>query len=106
RTTLPSKQLRPSGPTTTAVVLLGLFVFTELLGFLDDYLKVTRRHSDGLNKRGKLIGQALIGAIFGVLALFYPAERTTPRQDVLTVASHRVSWVHDIDWFNISKAGA
>jgi phospho-N-acetylmuramoyl-pentapeptide-transferase len=105
-TTLPPQQLRPSGPTTTAVVLLGLFVFTGLLGFLDDYLKVTRRHSDGLNKRGKLIGQALIGAIFGVLALFYPAERTTPRQDVLTVASPRVSWVHDIDWFNISKVGA
>ena len=104
-TTLPDQQLRPTGPTATAVVLLGLFVFTGLLGFLDDYLKVAKRNSDGLNKRGKLIGQALIGAIFGAIALYVPAEKTA-RQVVTTVGSPKVSWVHDIDWLNISKIGA
>jgi phospho-N-acetylmuramoyl-pentapeptide-transferase len=104
-TTLPDKQLRPTGPTATAVVLLGLFVFTGLLGFMDDYLKISRRNSDGLNKRGKLIGQALIGAIFGVIALYWGGHKTA-RMEVGTVASPKVSWVHDIDWFNISKVGA
>ncbi len=104
-TTLPSQQLRPTGPTATAIVLLGLFVFTGLLGFLDDYLKVSRRNSDGLNKRGKLIGQALIGVVFGVIALFWGAHRTG-RQTIDTVASPKVSWVHDIDWFNITRIGA
>jgi len=103
--TLPLKQLRPTGPTTTAVVLLGLFVCTGLLGFLDDYLKVTKRNSDGLNKRGKLIGQAAIGAIFGYLALYYPAK-ASGRMVVRTVGSPKVSWVHDIDWFNITRVGA
>jgi phospho-N-acetylmuramoyl-pentapeptide-transferase len=104
-TTLPAKQLRPSGPTATAVVLLGLFVFTGLLGFLDDYLKISKRNSKGLHKRGKLYGQALIGAIFGVIALYFGA-RPTGRQEVTTVASPKISWVHDIDWFNITRVGA
>ncbi|WP_238007721.1 phospho-N-acetylmuramoyl-pentapeptide-transferase [Dactylosporangium sp. AC04546] len=104
-TTLPEKQLRPSGPTATAVVLLGLFVFTGLLGFLDDYLKVAKRNSDGLNKRGKLIGQALIGAIFGAIALYVPANETG-RAVVTTVASPKLSWVQDVDWLNITKIGA
>ena len=34
-----------------------------LLGFADDYLKVTRRSHKGLSGRGKLIGQAVVGLI-------------------------------------------
>ena len=42
---------------------------SALVGFLDDFLKVRKRNSLGLNKRGKLIGQTLVGAVFGVIAL-------------------------------------
>jgi phospho-N-acetylmuramoyl-pentapeptide-transferase len=104
-TTLPEAQLVPGGPTATAVVLLGLLVFTGLLGFLDDYLKVAKRNSAGLNKRGKLFGQALIGAVFGVIALNVPAEKTA-NQVVTTVASTKLSWVKDIDWLDLGKVGA
>jgi phospho-N-acetylmuramoyl-pentapeptide-transferase len=104
-TTLPEAQLVPEGPTATAVVLLGLLVFTGLLGFLDDYLKVAKRNSAGLNKRGKLFGQALIGAVFGVIALNVPAERTA-NQKVTTVASTTLSWVRDIEWLDLGKVGA
>ncbi|GIJ49913.1 phospho-N-acetylmuramoyl-pentapeptide-transferase [Virgisporangium aliadipatigenens] len=100
--TLPDKQLRPQGPTTTAVVLLGLFLCTGLLGFWDDYLKVTKRNSLGLNKRGKLIGQAVIGAVFGIFALYFPKEDAHP----LTVASSKISFVRDIPWLDITKVGA
>jgi phospho-N-acetylmuramoyl-pentapeptide-transferase len=99
---LPREQLRPNGPTVTAVVLLGLFVFTGLLGFLDDYLKVTKRNSDGLNKRGKLIGQALIGAVFGIVALYFPTHGKLG----LTVASTKISFVRDINFLEITKVGA
>jgi phospho-N-acetylmuramoyl-pentapeptide-transferase len=101
-TTLPDAQLAPEGPTVTAVVLLGLFVFTGLLGFVDDYLKVTKRNSLGLNKKGKLIGQALIGGVFGVIALYFPSREDTP----LTVASTKISFVRDIDFLEITKVGA
>jgi phospho-N-acetylmuramoyl-pentapeptide-transferase len=68
----------------------------------DDYLKVTKRNSLGLNKRGKLIGQAVIGAVFGIFALYFPKEDAHP----LTVASSKISFVRDIPWLDITKIGA
>src|SRR5262249_47555591 len=104
--TLPAKQQRPGGLTATAVVLLGLFVFTGLLGFVDDYLKVTKKNSRGLSMRWKLIGQAYIGVLFAVVALYLPGRGGSDRQTVNTVASPRLSWVHDISWLPITKIGA
>ena len=101
-TTLPAKQLRPSGPTATAVVLLGLFVFMGVLGFIDDYLKVSKRNSLGLSMKKKLIGQALIGAVFGIIALYFPRDGTLR----LTVGSTKISFVRDVDFLEISKVGA
>ena len=100
--TLPQAQQRltPAAPTTTGVVLLGLFVCTGLLGFLDDYLKVRKKNSLGLNKRGKLIGQALVGGVFGVIALYVTGKRGQ------TVGSQFVSFVRDISWLDIGRVGA
>jgi phospho-N-acetylmuramoyl-pentapeptide-transferase len=94
------QKLTPAAPTTTGIVLLGLFVCTGLLGFWDDYLKVRKKNSLGLNKRGKLIGQALVGAVFGVIALYLPGARGK------TVGSEHVSFVRDIDWLDIGRIGA
>ena len=61
-------------------------VFSGAVGFLDDFLKVRKRNSAGLNKRGKLLGQILVGAVFGVIALWFPSTMTdagvrrTPRR--------------------------
>jgi phospho-N-acetylmuramoyl-pentapeptide-transferase len=101
-TTLPRAQLYPAGITTTGVVLLGLFVATGLLGFLDDYLKVSKRNSLGLNKRGKLIGQTLVGAVFGVIALYVPGHG----RNAQTVASTYLSFVKDIHWLEVGRIGA
>jgi phospho-N-acetylmuramoyl-pentapeptide-transferase len=98
--TLPAQQLRPTGPTVTGVVLLGLFLGTGLLGFVDDYLKVSKRNHLGLSMRYKLIGQALIGAVFGIIALYFPSR------DGLTVSSTLVSFVREISWLDITKVGA
>jgi len=94
------QKLTPAAPTTTGIVLLGLFVCTGMLGFVDDYLKVSKKNSLGLNMRAKLIGQALIGAVFGVVALYLPGNRHQ------TVGSHFVSFVKDIHWLDIGKVGA
>jgi phospho-N-acetylmuramoyl-pentapeptide-transferase len=101
-TTLPSEQLRPTGPTTTGVVLLGLFVGTGLLGFIDDFLKVRKRNSLGLSMRTKLIGQALIGTVFGVIAMTFHSKG--PHK--LTVGSTYVSFIRDINWLKIGTVGA
>jgi len=52
-------------------ILTALFVYTSLtvLGFLDDYLKVTKKNTKGLPSRAKLFGQALITA--GAVYLLY-----------------------------------
>ena len=98
--TLPDLQIHPPGPTITGLVLLGLMVFIGGIGFIDDYLKVRKRNSLGLNKRGKLILQTVVGAVFGVIALYFPATNGQ------TVGSTHVSFVRDIDWFGLGKVGA
>jgi phospho-N-acetylmuramoyl-pentapeptide-transferase len=101
--TLPKDQLgAPTGPTTTGLVLLGLFVSLGVVGFIDDYLKVSRRNSLGLSMRRKLIAQTIVGAIFGVLALWIPSA--APERE--TVADSTISFVKDIKWLDISKYGA
>jgi phospho-N-acetylmuramoyl-pentapeptide-transferase len=99
-TTLPEEQIAQVGPTMTALVLLGLFVFCGAIGFIDDYLKVRKRNSLGLNERGKLIGQLLVGVVFGVFAL---TRESTNNE---TVGSTKLSFVRDIDWLDVTTVGA
>jgi phospho-N-acetylmuramoyl-pentapeptide-transferase len=59
---------------TNLYVLLSLAVMVWLgaLGFLDDYLKVVRRRTDGLSGRYKLFGQGFIGLLLGLVLIFWP----------------------------------
>jgi phospho-N-acetylmuramoyl-pentapeptide-transferase len=98
--TLPEAQFVRPGPTITGLVLLGLMVFSGLIGFIDDFLKVSKRNSLGLNKRGKIILQLVVGSAFGVVALYFPA---TNHQ---TVGSTFISFVRDVSWMDIGKVGA
>jgi len=99
-TTLPERQIAQEGPTMTALVLLGLFVFCGVVGFLDDLLKVRRRNSDGLSAKGKLLGQAIVGGGFGVAALYMASTNGQ------TVASEHISLIRDISWLNVGKVGS
>jgi phospho-N-acetylmuramoyl-pentapeptide-transferase len=98
--TLPAAQIAQVGPTMTALVLLGLFVFCGAIGFIDDFLKVRKRNSLGLSERAKLVGQLLVGVVFGVVALTF---KSTNGQ---TVGSTTLSFVRDLDWLQISQVGA
>jgi len=52
---------------------LGSLIAFGLIGFIDDYLKVSKKNSDGLSGRGKLIGQFII-ALAVVLVLYFYGE--------------------------------
>lgn len=59
---------------TNAYVLIsmGILIWTGAIGFLDDYLKVVRRRTEGLVARYKLAGQGAAGLLLGVLLLVLP----------------------------------
>ncbi|WP_250030475.1 phospho-N-acetylmuramoyl-pentapeptide-transferase [Paractinoplanes maris] len=99
-TTLPERQIAQESPTMTALVLLGLFVFCGVVGFLDDFLKVRRRNSDGLSAKGKLLGQLIVGGAFAIVALYVKSTNGE------TVASERISFIRDISWLDVGKVGS
>ncbi len=108
-TTLPEQQIAQVGPTMTALVLLGLFVFCGAVGFLDDFLKVRRRNSNGLSAKGKLLGQLVVGTGFAVAALYFPSTMVDTRgnrTNAQTVASEHISFIRDIGWLDVGKVGA
>jgi len=51
------------------VLALGTIAALAFVGFLDDYIKVRRRRSLGLNKRAKMVGIVAIALGFGVAAV-------------------------------------
>lgn len=63
-------------------VLVALIVYTGLtvIGFLDDYLKVSKKNSKGLPGRYKLAGQALLTAVALFMLLYDPATAGEMRQ--------------------------
>ncbi|MEO5743534.1 MAG: phospho-N-acetylmuramoyl-pentapeptide-transferase [Terracoccus sp.] len=84
-------------PTASGLLVLFLMVGMGVVGFLDDFIKISKQRSLGLRSREKLLGQALVGVIFAVLALQFPnAAYRTP-------ASPFISFVRDT---NISLAFA
>jgi phospho-N-acetylmuramoyl-pentapeptide-transferase len=60
--------------TASAILVIGLVISLGFIGFLDDWLKVSRQNSRGLPGRYKLMGQALFAAIFAYLGLQFVNE--------------------------------
>jgi len=85
-------------PTMSGLLVLFLMAGLGLIGFLDDYLKISRQRSLGLRSREKLIGQAVVAVIFAVLALQFPNSRFR------TPAVPFVSFVRDTN-VNLAFAG-
>ena len=75
--------------TWSGVLVLFLMAGLGLVGFLDDYIKISKQRSLGLRSREKLAGQTLVAVVFAVLALQFPnAKHRTP-------ASTHISFVRD-----------
>ena len=76
-------------PTTSALLVIGLIIGLGLVGFLDDWLKVARQKSLGLNAKQKLLGQALVAGCFAYAGLQFPDSAG------LTPISTNLSMVRD-----------
>jgi phospho-N-acetylmuramoyl-pentapeptide-transferase len=81
-------------PSTSAWLLMFLFVGTGLVGFLDDFIKIYRQRSLGLRSRAKMIGQTVIAVVFGVLALWDKLADESGRDP----AANRISFLRDWGW--------
>src|SRR5487761_1822366 len=55
--------------TRSGILVIGVIIVSGFLGFLDDYISIRNARNLGLNKRGKLIGQLLIAAVFAALSI-------------------------------------
>ncbi len=76
---LSAHALTQNAFTVSAVLVIGLVIALGLLGFVDDWLKVAKQNSLGLTGKQKLLGQAAVAAIFGVLGVrFADATSLTP----------------------------
>ncbi len=82
-------------PTASGLLLLGLFTGLGFVGFLDDWIKISRARSLGLNSRAKLVLQGLIAIGFAVGCFVFPDRRG------LTPGSAFVSFLRDIQWLNL-----
>ena len=76
-------------PTVSGLLVLFLMTGLGLVGFLDDYIKISRQRSLGLRSATKLGGQALVAIVFALLAIQFPDERG------LTPVSTAVSFIRD-----------
>ena len=60
--------------TISALLVIALIISLGLVGFIDDYLKVAKQKSLGLNAKQKLFGQAVAAGGFAYAGLQFPDE--------------------------------
>ena len=75
--------------TVSALLVIGLMSGLGLVGFLDDWLKVSKQRSLGLRARTKMLGQSLVAIAFAIAGVNFPDERG------LTPVSLNLSTVRD-----------
>lgn len=76
-------------PTISALLVIFLMVGLGVVGFIDDYLKISRQQSLGLRARSKIFGQSVVAVAFALLGLQFEDERG------ITPVSHYLSIVRD-----------
>ena len=80
----------------TGYLAVGVVVAFGLIGYMDDYIKVNRRRSLGLNKRAKFGAQVLCALIFAVLAVEWAHTSTAlsfTRSQAIGINLGSVGWV-------------
>jgi phospho-N-acetylmuramoyl-pentapeptide-transferase len=76
-------------PSASGMLVLFLMTGLGLVGFVDDFIKISRQRSLGLRSATKLSGQAAVAIVFALLAIQFPDERG------LTPVSTAVSFIRD-----------
>jgi phospho-N-acetylmuramoyl-pentapeptide-transferase len=86
-------------PNVSAILMLFLMTGLGAVGFLDDFIKISRQRSLGLRPRWKILGQGVVGVVFAVLALQFP------NPNFRTPASTKLSFIRDTN-VDLAFAGA
>ena len=81
-------------PSASALLILFLFTGLGVVGFLDDFIKISKQRSLGLRTKAKIAGQSVVAVTFALLSLQFPDERN------ITPASPAVSFLRDIEWLS------
>ena len=73
----------------SGLLVISLFTGLGLVGFVDDYLKVVKQRSLGLNSKQKIIGQIFVAGLFGYFGTKFPDKSG------LTPISMNLSFLRD-----------
>ncbi|MDR1441499.1 MAG: phospho-N-acetylmuramoyl-pentapeptide-transferase [Bifidobacteriaceae bacterium] len=85
-------------PHLTGLLVVFLFVGMGLIGFIDDFIKISRHRSLGLRPVWKFVGQGAVGVSFALLAIHFPNDAGW------TPASFKISFLRDTG-FDLAFAG-
>jgi phospho-N-acetylmuramoyl-pentapeptide-transferase len=79
----------------SGVLVVGTMVGMGIVGFIDDYIKISRRRSLGLNKTAKILGQGLVAVGFTIAVRHTdaPTSLSFIRQTTLDFGPFFVVWV-------------
>ncbi len=88
-----------AGPTASGMLVLGLMVGLGIVGFLDDFIKIRKQRSLGLNAASKFFGQLVVGVAFAIAALQFRNGAG------LTPASTQLSFVRDYAAVSLGAVG-
>ncbi|MBT8241004.1 MAG: phospho-N-acetylmuramoyl-pentapeptide-transferase [Acidimicrobiales bacterium] len=81
--------------TRTGLVVMGTILATGGVGFLDDWIKISRERSLGLSKRAKVIGLVSVAVLFAVLSVTWSnvhTELSFVRWDSIGFDLGRIGW--------------
>jgi phospho-N-acetylmuramoyl-pentapeptide-transferase len=78
-----------SQPTVSGLLVLFLMTGLGLVGFFDDFIKISKQRSLGLRAGSKLAGQSFVSITFAVLSLQFANNA------FLTPGSTRISFIRD-----------
>ena len=98
-------------PSASALLLLFLFAGLGAIGFLDDYIKISKQRSLGLRSKAKMVGQILVGLVFAVLAISWEdANGRTPISNAISftrdISGTQMPTILLIVWVLVMIAGA
>jgi phospho-N-acetylmuramoyl-pentapeptide-transferase len=90
------------------IIATVVLLWAGALGFLDDYLKVVRKRTEGLVARYKLIGQGLIGMLVALAILLLPVMANPTWTMIPFFADWHVDffWWAFIPWVMLVLAGS
>src|SRR5438552_16025671 len=80
-------------------LVLFSMVYLGILGFLDDYLKVAKKKSDGIPGRVKLAAQLLLAAVVTVVFLTSPLLQVQARS--LYLPFFKAPVITNMGWFTL-----